>query len=145
MKILQPVNSNDMNAYFHFRWKLLRAPWDQPIGSEKDEFEESAFHIMATDDQDIIVGVGRIHPTDTTTAQIRYMAVSPESRNQGVGSMIINALEYQARSENISKLVLNARDSAVGFYQQHNYQSTGKANTLYNRIPHTQMQKELRY
>ena len=145
MKIFQPVSSNDMDTYFHFRWKLLRAPWNQPIGSEKDELEDSAFHIMATNDQDIIVGVGRIHTIDITTAQIRYMAVSPENRNQGIGSMIINTLELQARSENISKLILNARDSAIGFYQRHSYQSIGKAHTLYNQISHTQMQKELRY
>ena len=143
MNIIQPTSPEDMNAYFRLRWEILRAPWNQPIGSEQDEYESIAFHVMAKNDEGLVIGVGRLHSVDSCTAQIRYMAVNSQARNQGIGGMILNALEQQARRDNVSRVILSARDSALNFYIHHSYRSTGEGHTLYNQITHTTMQKDL--
>ena len=54
---------------------MLRQPWQQPLGSEKDELESQSYHRVILDDMDNIVGVGRLHKYKQNSAQIRYMAI----------------------------------------------------------------------
>ena len=61
MQIVNPQTLQDWQLYYDLRWRLLRAPWQQPKGSEKDEWEQNGYHVMAKSDDGEIVGVGRIH------------------------------------------------------------------------------------
>ena len=144
MRICSPNSDRDFAHYYQLRWEMLRAPWQQPKGSEQDEFESLAFHIMAINQDDVVIGVGRLHSPDSRTGQIRYMAVRPQDQQQGVGSSILKALEQQALQENYTRLILNARDSAVRFYHRHGYTCLAQGETLFGKIKHTQMQKIIR-
>ena len=57
--IKQPKTEKEFEAYYDLRWRVLREPWQQLKGSEKDELENESFHIMACDENNNIVGVGR--------------------------------------------------------------------------------------
>jgi len=144
MRIVTPYLDNEWQAYYDLRWRLLRAPWQQPKGSEKDEFEQNAFHVAVKDDADDIIGVGRIHQLATGEWQIRYMAVEQEYRNAGVGSMILQALEDHARSRGAVLIILNSRIAAVNFYEKHGYRVVDSAPTLFGLIAHKKLQKSLR-
>ena len=37
MIIRSPSQTSEYNAYYSLRWQVLRAPWKQAKGSEKDE------------------------------------------------------------------------------------------------------------
>ena len=39
MKLRPPETAEEFDAYYNLRWMVLRAPWNQPTGSEKDEYE----------------------------------------------------------------------------------------------------------
>jgi len=121
---------------------MLRKPWQQPRGSEKDELEENAAHQAAILNNKIIA-VGRIHFTEQNEAQIRYMAVDREHQSKGTGKLILDALEQSARDRNISKIFLHARDNAVVFYQSNQYQITEPSHILYGKIQHYRMEKAL--
>ncbi|NNE38304.1 MAG: GNAT family N-acetyltransferase, partial [Gammaproteobacteria bacterium] len=69
-----PITSQDFDQYYDLRWRILRAPWDQPRGSEKDKHEESAHHVCIKSDTGNVIGVGRLHIASPGIAQIRYMA-----------------------------------------------------------------------
>lgn len=142
MQLSQPQSSDDFARYFQLRWEILRAPWGQEKGSEQDELDAQAFHIMAVVGTQI-VGVGRLHASDASTGQIRYMAVRQDTQGLGIGRHILNALEDQAVKNHFSEIRLNARNSAVGFYEEHGYQCLAEGHTLYNEIKHTLMQKTL--
>ena len=58
------------DAYYDLRWRLLREPWQQPRGSEKDELEKEAYHCIAIDEHGSVIGVGRIHKQTEFIAQI---------------------------------------------------------------------------
>lgn len=141
MHVTSPQSSEDFARYFQLRWEILRAPWGQAKGSEQDQYEAQACHIMVLVDNQV-AGVGRLHATDEI-GQIRYMAVRQDKQGLGVGSRILCALEEQAIKTNCAEIMLNARDTAVGFYKKHGYQSLAKGRTLYNEITHTVMQKKL--
>jgi len=121
----------------------LRAPWGQPRGSERDEFEDAACHLLARNDAGEPIGVGRIHWNSDDEARIRYMATHRDHRGRGVGAAIIERLEQIARERGTRHIVINARQRAVPFYEKLGYTVISDGETLFGVIPHKRMHKQL--
>jgi predicted GNAT family N-acyltransferase len=141
--LTSPGDDAQWDAYFELRWRLLRKPWQQPPGSEKDDREQDAYHCIAMNMQQQVIGVGRIHKHSDQVAQIRYMAVTEEYQRRGIGKKILKHLETIAYDWKIKQIVLNARDPYLDFYLADGYFITDKRHVLFDVIPHTQLQKEL--
>lgn len=141
--IASPSTQRDWERYYELRWMILREPWQQPRGSEKDEHEANAFHCMAVDANNNVVGTGRIHKHSKNESQIRYMAVANEHRHKGLGGLILQALENKAREWGSKTIILNARDTCADFYVWHGYTIKSKGHTLFGSIQHTVMKKSL--
>lgn len=140
--VRSPETSDEWDQYFNLRWEILRQPWQQDRGSEKDELEGSSTHRLAiTNNQ--ITAVGRIHFIAPDEAQIRYMAVAAEFQHQGLGKGILLSLETAALTKNIRAIHLNARESAIAFYKKHDYKIVKESHTLYEEIRHFKMLKTL--
>lgn len=144
--IKQPETDKEFEQYYHLRWKLLRAPWNQPEGSEIDDIEDQCFHIMATaenEDGEAVIGVARLQFNSDSEAQIRYMAVAGEHERKGIGRQLMNTMEQYANSSGCRNIVLDAREPAVAFYQKLGYRLIKKSYLLFGEIQHFLMQKEL--
>ena len=98
---------------------------------------------MIVNERQQVMAVGRLHRLDAKTGQIRYMAVDPDYRGQGLGKQILLALENAAREQGLVQLRLHAREPVVGFYQQHGYELLGRSHTLFGEIVHYEMHKIL--
>lgn len=144
MLILTPTTDEDFSRYFDLRWRILRAPWDQPRGSERDAFEDQCWHRMACLEDCIPIGVARLQRNSQEQGQIRYMAVEPAWRGQGVGRALVEALETQAHALDMNEIVLDAREESVAFYQRLGYAIVGPSHTLFGKIRHSAMRKRLR-
>ncbi len=142
VEICEPQTKKQFEEYYTLRWRLLRKPWNQQRGSEKDERENESIHIAAVIGGKFI-GVGRVHFNSKEEAQIRYMAVLDNYRGKGVGSQILGALEARARTKGAKYILLNSREAATGFYEKHGYKIIGSAHMLFGIIPHWKMKKEL--
>ena len=142
ISIRSPQTEDEWSQYYDLRWRILRQPWQQPKGSEKDDLEESSVHITAILNNRIIA-VGRIHFSSQTEAQIRYMAVDEKHQSKGTGKLILNALEDVARDRETSQLFLHARENAVAFYKKNQYLMIESSHTLYGEIKHFRMEKTL--
>jgi predicted GNAT family N-acyltransferase len=125
------------------RWKTLRAPWNQPRGSETDPLDPTATHLMAVDSGQCILGVGRLHFSTIGEARIRYMGVATGCRRRGIGTLILFALEEKAIGLGATRIVLDAREVALGFYRKHGYVAIGPGPMLFNRIAHVRMEKQV--
>jgi len=139
--IKQPETPEEFAQYFDLRWRVLRAPWQQPVGSEKDALEDTSHHIMACDSDGNTIGVARLQFNSSSEAQIRYMAVDPGHTKKGIGSKLVSELEVIALKNNRSNVVLDAREPAVGFYEILGYTVTEKTYLLFDCIQHYRMQK----
>jgi GNAT superfamily N-acetyltransferase len=139
----EPSSEADWKRYFDLRWRVLRAPWDQPRGSERDECEDKSIHLMICNRTRIPLAIGRVHFISGTEAQIRFMAVEPDFAGRGFGSRILAELEERARSRGATGIVLNARREAEPFYLKHGYVVAGPAHTLFGAIEHVRMEKIL--
>jgi GNAT superfamily N-acetyltransferase len=142
IQIRSPEGPEELEKYYDLRWRILRQPWSQERGGERDDHEAEAIHIAAWCN-DTIVGVGRAHFTGPEEAQIRYMAVESDMQGRGIGSRILSELEQRAYAAGARKIILNARDRAVHFYTQRGYTVTRESGVLFDAIPHWQMEKTL--
>jgi GNAT superfamily N-acetyltransferase len=143
MLIRPPVTASEFEAYYAFRWKILREPWNQPLGSERDDFDGDAIHLAAWDDAGQLLGIGRLHRVAENHGKVRYMAVDPTRRSHGVGKAILQELEARAIELGMQEINLNSRQDAVPFYQKNGYQVLRPAHTLFGTIPHFEMWKRL--
>lgn len=143
MRILEPKSAQEFEKYYQLRWEVLRKPWDQPIGSEKDKIEEDCTHAMVVGENNEVLSVCRLQMNDLSTGQMRYMAVAPNLQGKGIGSKILSYLEEIAKKKGAKRIILDARENAVEFYKSNGYKITEKGYLLYNSIQHWKMEKVL--
>lgn len=142
IKIRAPFDPLEWGAYFDLRWRELRAPWNEPRGSERDDLEDKSIHAAAFM-ASTIVGVGRAHLNTPEEAQVRYMATENSYRSKGIGGKILAHLEQKAKAQGATSIVLNAREKAREFYERNGYHVVGPGHTLYDEINHVVMRKQL--
>jgi len=145
MIIKSPTTLDELERYRDLRWRILRAPWNQPRGSELDELESKAFPIIVCEVDGIPIGAGRVHFNSESEAQIRSMAVEEEWRGKGIGSMLIKALEKIAIEKGAKKIILHARDNSVKFYESNGYKVVKPSHTLFGEVKHFLMEKQINY
>ena len=75
-------------------------------------------------------------------AQIGRMAVLKSARKLKVGSLLLKALEDEARRQGVQGIMLHAQTYALGFYERHGYQSIGEKFDEAG-IEHLEMRKQL--
>jgi GNAT superfamily N-acetyltransferase len=144
VKIIEPTTSEEFEKYYNLRYEVLRKPWGQPLGSERDEKEETSIHRMIVDENSgDALAVGRLQLNSAHEAQIRYMAVAVEFQGKGLGSQIISALEDVARGKCVQRIILSARENALQFYKNNGYEIMKKTHLLFGEIQHWLMEKEL--
>jgi thioesterase domain-containing protein len=143
-QVITPQTPEEFDAYYCFRWEMLRKPWQQARGSEVDELEQQSCHRMIVDEKtNQVLAVGRIHFVDQFTAQIRYMAVSEKCQGKGLGRRIIESLEAIAIERGSIIIHLNAREVAQHFYLALGYTLVKKSHLLYGDVQHYLMTKPL--
>ncbi len=133
MKIIEPKSLEEFKKYYNLRYEILRKPWSQPKGSERDEGENISIHRMIIDEKTgKALAVGRLQFNSTHEAQIRYMAVADEFQGKGLGSQIISALEDIARGKGCKMMILQARGNALEFYKNNGYEIDKKTHLLFS-------------
>ena len=143
LELRGPRTPAEWDRYFDLRWRVLRAPWRQPRGSERDDREDDSRHLALWDRDGAPLAVGRVHLISPTDAQVRYMAVEPGSEGRGLGRRILIGLESAAAELGASWVSLNARESARRFYERQGYTVVGPADTMFGEIVHVRMKKAL--
>ena len=97
IEIRSPKTEAEWKKYDDFRWEILRKPLNIPHIPLKDDLEDRSYHFMAITSSNEIVACGRLHMNNSKEAQIRYMGVSKNRRRMGLGSLIVDRLENQAK------------------------------------------------
>jgi thioesterase domain-containing protein len=142
-RIETPKTEEAFEAYFHFRWKYLRQPWNFQPGSEKDEYEQVSEHRMVVDDDGTIVACGRVHLNTAEEAQIRHIAVHPDYQRKGLGHLILNSLESVSRELGAIRAVTNSREISLEFFTACGYKAEREAPNELGLLKRQQMVKKL--
>ncbi len=142
-EIREPETKAELEQYYQLRWKILRKPWNQPKGSERDELDNSAMKIIAVENGKV-VGCGRGHLNSKEQGQIRYMAVDKSFQRQGIGTELLKTLEIKLKNNGAKKIVLKAREKAVSLYEKQGYEIYKEGEILFGEIKHFWMRKRIK-
>lgn len=142
MIIKSPETEKEWQEYYELRYRVLRKPLNQPLGSERNEGDVTGKH-FALYDEGILVAIGRLDTLDTETVQARFVAVSDKFQRKGYGRIIMEAMESHARMMDKKIIILHARDYAIDFYLELGYIIVEKSHVLFGVLQHYLMEKRL--
>ena len=140
--IRAPKNEVEWEQYYDLRYRVLRQPWNQPVGSERNEGDESGIH-FALFENDKIVAIARLDLNPENRGQVRFMAVESTIQRKGFGKQVMLAIESYCKTQNISEMILHARETAIPFYESLNFHLVEKSHLLFNEIQHFLMRKQI--
>lgn len=141
--IREVTSEQDLEKCFDIRYEVLRKPWNQPLGSERDDSDAQSWHFLAQTETGMPVATGRLHLTNETTGQIRYMAVRESFQGKGIGMQLVYTIEQLAKSKGLKRIFLQARQNAVPFYEAAGYTIIEETFLLFGEIRHFSMEKQL--
>lgn len=134
---------DDVNRIIELRYKILRQPWDQPKDTSTDGLESSSYNAFIEDQNGKVIACGRLQENENKIGQIRYMAVDNDQQGKGLGKLILTSLESKAKEIGLRVIELQARENALQFYKNNNYQLKEKSFKLWDIIQHYLMYKDL--
>jgi len=119
-----------------------------PEGIERDAEDARAFHVLAFQGGHA-VGTGRLVALTGTPqgetgqwGQVGRMAVLQAHRQGKVGTLLLAALETEARQQGMRGILMHAQLYALGFYRRHAYEPVGPVFEEAG-IDHVEMRKRL--
>lgn len=86
-----------------------------------DDFESSGIHLVCKEDEKV-VGTGRLN-IQNKIGFISQMAISSEFQNKGIGTKLLNEFITYCKKEKLNKIILGARETALGFYEKFNFKA----------------------
>ncbi len=121
---------------------ILRKPLKLKFEVADIEQEYKQIHLACYTEGMNLRGCLVLHPQEKGTVKMRQVAVAEDSQGLGVGTFLVEQSEHLSKAHGFTKMVLNARDTAIPFYQNLGYKKVGKEFTEVG-IPHFKMQKNL--
>lgn len=143
---IQIISSKDT---LPLRNEILRPGKDVSTCIFEGDDAPSTRHFGAIDEVGNVVGVVSVYRKNNTATeaesayQIRAMATGPACRGQGVGRLLLAAVEEHAKSEGSSLIWANARSSAIGFYIKAGYSLASSEFNIGGVGPHYLVVKPL--
>ena len=127
------VNNQEMlEDCFYIRKKVFVEEQGVPEESEIDEYESESIHLIGYDNEQPVA----------TAVKIERVAVIKSHRGQGIGRMLMQAVESLAKDEGFYVATMNAQCHAIPFYESLNFKMRGNI-FLEEGIEHIEMTKKL--
>ncbi|PIE20255.1 MAG: GNAT family N-acetyltransferase [Proteobacteria bacterium] len=124
MRVVTEPTARELEAAFALRERVFVAEQRVPRELERDAWDATAAHVVVFD-ADAAVATGRVRILERD-GKIERVAVTRDRRGQGLGRMVMDALEAHARVLGATGLRLAAQASAIGFYQRLGYRAYGE-------------------
>ncbi len=126
IQIKIPQTREDYKAYYDLRYRILRQPWAQARGTEKDDYEPISHHFMAIDtDSGEVVGVIKIYEKEPGVGCFSHMAVAGVRQRQGIGKLLMDAVEAYAKETGYSRLGCYSRLNTTLYFEKVGFRIAG--------------------
>jgi len=142
--IKSPKTREEFKAYYALRYHVLREPFNQQKGTEKDDYEPISQHFMAVDRKSgELVGAVKLFEKEPGIGQFSHMAVAPSRQSQGVGHILIGAVESAALDSGYETLGTMSRLTSTRFFEKYGYRVVGLPAHYFGTIQLVWMEKNL--
>ena len=133
--------SKEYKQMVALRMEILRKPLglsftEDELANEKNDILIGAF------DEDKILACCLLTKVDSATVKLRQMAVQNNLQGKGIGASMMSFAETVARDKGFKKLMMHARNTAIGFYEKFDFKVKGNEFIEVN-VPHHVMEKRL--
>jgi predicted GNAT family N-acyltransferase len=136
-------NSEEYKKMVQLRFQVLREPLGLNFSHTELDREREDILIAAFDDDELL---GCCILTDQAgepaTLKLRQMAVKGNLQGKGVGNQMLHFAENIAKDLGNQKVMMHARENAIGFYQKQGYKIVSDVFEEVS-IPHYKMEKQL--
>jgi len=133
--------SEEQLASIELRRRILRRPLGLDLSPEQLAAEDFEFHLVGIQDS-VVVACLVLTPLEGGHIKMRQVAVEPSLQGRGLGAELVRFSEVFAKDRGFTRMVLNARDTAVPFYLKLDYEIEGEPFVEVT-IPHRRMAKAL--
>jgi len=140
IKIIK-IGTPEYEAMTDLRMKVLLNPIGIPRSYIDPEREKTDILIGAFEGEQMI-GCCILSSVDDQIIQLRQMAVDLAIQKKGIGKAIVSFSEKLSREKGYTSLMMNARDTVLGFYQKCGYKIVGE-QFFEVGIGHHRMEKSL--
>ena len=123
------------------RTDILRKPLGLSFAPDELDMEKEDILIGAFD-EDEMLACCMLTKADQNCLRLRQMAVQNNQQGKGIGASMMNFAEILSRDKGYKKLIMHARETAVGFYEKLGYKVVGDKFTEVT-ITHLVMEKKL--
>ncbi|NPV56465.1 MAG: GNAT family N-acetyltransferase [Anaerolineae bacterium] len=142
--IRSPQTKEDFKDYYALRYQVLRQPWGQHQGSEKDDYEPISRHFMAVDDgSGELLGVVKLLEKEPGVAWFSHLAVAPRHQRTGIGRLLVEHVEEVARQEGFRTIGAYSRLNSTEYFKRFGYQITGLPSPYFGAVQVVWMEKSL--
>ena len=124
------------------RKRILRDPLGLEWTEEEESWESRERHFEGRVDNEMVACVV-IRPLGNGRVKLRQMAVEPARQGTRIGRGLLEGVEKILITDEVDRIELNARDTAVGFYERLGFRKVGE-EFVEVTIPHWKMVKTLR-
>jgi len=132
--------TDDYRLECALREEVLRKPLGLSLRSDELSREKDQLHFGLFEPPTGLIACAIAVKLSPIEAKIRQMAVSPAHQRRGLGRKILSEVEKNLRARGFTKLELDARSSAVGFYEKLGYRVVGD-EFMEVTVPHFRMVK----
>ena len=142
--ICTPHSKDEFKAYYALRYRILREALGQPHGTEKDDYEPISQHLMAKDDQSgEIIGVVKWLEREPGVAWLTHLAVEAGHQKQGIGKLLVRAVEDAARAQGYRQLGAFVRLDSSDFFVKQGYRIVDVPPHHFGAMHSVWLEKEL--
>lgn len=141
MGVTRVDGPEEFRAALDVRRRVFIEEQGVPEPRELDGKDDDATHLLAVDGE--AVGTARLRGYEGGAAKLERVAVLPERREEGWGTRLVAAAEREAREAGYERVVLDAQEQVVDFYEALGYAVESDEPFEDAGIPHLRMAKEL--
>lgn len=134
-------DSPEYHQALALRYRVLREPLGLQFGPDDRVKDSKDTHLLAFIDK-IVVGTLTLAHVSNVEVKMRQVAIDETKQGLGIGGKLVQASEGFARGKGYKTMQLNARESAVSFYEKLGYLAEPETFNEVG-IPHKKMHKRL--
>ncbi|MNO26612.1 putative N-acetyltransferase YjcF [compost metagenome] len=144
--ILHVETQEQLEECLNIRKEVFVEEQKVPVELEIDEYDKIGpdVHHVLVEAGDEYAATGRVIYYPDNAAKMQRIAVRKPYRSQGVGKILLIAMEELARELGLTKSVLDAQCQAEPFYRKLGYETVSTEPFDDAGIPHVRMVKSLK-
>lgn len=119
-------NSPGYQQALQLRQYVLRAPLGLNIQDDDLSQESQYQHFGLFDDDGKLLACAMLLDLGESNFQVRQMAVASDRQRQGLGTALLHGMEKVIGKNGGRRIVIEARDYAMGFYEGLGYTAQGE-------------------